>query len=344
MTHNTTQERPTTGLRAFVNGSITGELRELHGEITTDLDALDAGASRLERLCEQLASGQGDIIHAAIIEALSADEELKREVKKSTEPGQIPDVVHSHYSVLDAVSEARIPAWLYGEAGSGKSTAAETVADVRRLDFRSISLCPTTSKSDILGYRDATGQYRSSGFRDVYQDGGVFLFDEIDNSHPSSLALINHALANGSTEFPDGYVEQHPDAIIIAGANTIGRGANAQYVGRSVIDGATRDRFAFIPWDIDDDLEESLVMGQDLDDGVVDISTGGIPSPSEWLTTVRGYRRAIEASGVKHICSTRATLYGAQLAKLGMGRDWLTEILVYKGMSEADKRKIEAHL
>ncbi len=85
---------------------------------------------------------------------------------------------------------AYVPVWLYGEAGSGKSTAAEQMADELDLSFRSISLGPSTSKSDLMGYRDATGEYRSTAYRETYEDGGVFLFDEIDNAHPSVLTNI----------------------------------------------------------------------------------------------------------------------------------------------------------
>ena len=50
---------------------------------------------------------------------------------------------------------ADVPVWLYGEAGSGKYTAAEQMADELDLSFRSISLGPSTSKADLMGYRDA---------------------------------------------------------------------------------------------------------------------------------------------------------------------------------------------
>lgn len=331
------------GIWAFIKGDIQTELLELHAEIESDLVELQHGTTRLANIQTQIESGEHAVIKAALREIIAEDTGARRKLQDRQARPKL-DVVHSNYSVLEAVAEARIPAWLYGEAGSGKSTAGEGIADQHSLDFRSISLCPTTTKSDILGYRDATGQYRSSGFRDTYENGGVFLFDEIDNSHPSSLAVINHALANGSAEFPDGHIEIHPDTIIIAGANTIGKGANAQYVGRAVIDGATRDRFAFIPWDIDDDLEESLALQQDLDDGTVDISKGGTPSPKGWLETVRAFRSAIAESGIKQICSPRATLYGIKLAEIGMGQMWLEEILIYKGMSQSDRTKIGSRL
>lgn len=62
---------------------------------------------------------------------------------------------HLHAPLLKAALMADVPVWLYGEAGSGKSTAAEQMADELDLSFRSISLGLSTSKADLMGYRDA---------------------------------------------------------------------------------------------------------------------------------------------------------------------------------------------
>lgn len=40
------------------------------------------------------------------------------------------------------------------------------MADELDLSFRSISLGPSTSKADLMGYRDATGEYRSTAYRE----------------------------------------------------------------------------------------------------------------------------------------------------------------------------------
>jgi cobaltochelatase CobS len=323
------------GVMAFIRGDISEELLEIHEDIADEV-------SRLEQIRNKLTSGNKEVIKSVIEEIIAEEiEEMPAETPVIDMLHNMSDLEHIHTPLLETSATARIPAWLYGEAGSGKSSAAENLADDFKLEFRSISLCPTTSKSDLMGYRDATGKYNRTAFRDTYENGGVFLFDEIDNAHPSSLAIINHALANDVAEFPDKQIERHPDAVIVAAANTIGRGANAQYVGRAVIDAATRDRFVFIPWDIDDDLEERII-GVDIDGRTpqINISEGGIPKPVEWLRIVRSHRDAIELLGIRHLSSPRATIYGVQLARLGMGRRWLKEICIYKGMPESDRIKI----
>lgn len=237
---------------------------------------------------------------------------------------------------------ADVPVWLYGEAGSGKSTAAEQMADELDLSFRSISLGPSTSKADLMGYRDATGEYRSTAYREIYEDGGVFLFDEIDNAHPSVLTILNNSIANNQGEFPDKRISRHDDTRFIAAANTIGRGATAEYVGRTPIDAATIDRFAFVPMDIDPELEEALVLGSQVRNSYVDISSGGVPNAREWLAVVRAHREAVSELGIRAIIGQRAALYGKRLAEQGVGKDWLSEMLLYKGMKKYDREKLES--
>lgn len=336
----TSMEKPQ-GLMALIRGETQEYLEDLHGDILE-------GVSRLEEHSQAIREGDRtaitDTIRSILEESQAVEGEEGLDFSSFTQDdtqGKIGD--HAHMPVLELAARARIPAWLFGEAGSGKSTAAERVAEKASLDFRSISLCPTTSKSDLLGYRDAGGQYKTTAFRDVYENGGVFLFDEIDNAHPSSLALINNALSNNEAEFPDDKVEKHPDTVIVAAANTIGKGATAQYVGRAVIDAATRDRFVFIPWDIDEGLEQQIVLGKGKRSGQIDLGAGGVPSSKDWLQIVRQRRSAISELGIRHLCSPRAAIYGAQLAKLGLGQKWLEEICIFKGMPEQDRVKIERH-
>ena len=193
-----------------------------------------------------------------------------------------------------------------------------------------------------MGYRDATGEYRSTAYRETYEDGGVFLFDEIDNAHPSVLTILNNSIANNQGEFPDKRISRHNDTRFIAAANTIGRGATAEYVGRTPIDAATIDRFAFVPMDIDPELEEALVLGSQVRNSYVDISSGGVPNAREWLAVVRAHREAVSELGIRAIIGQRAALYGKRLAEQGVGKDWLSEMLLYKGMKKYDREKLES--
>lgn len=148
--------------------------------------------------------------------------------------------------------------YLYGPAGTGKTQLAETAAQAVNLPFYPISVCGQTTKSDLLGYTTANGAYIGTIFRTAYENGGVFLLDEIDNGNPNVTAVLNSALANGVCTFPDKVVKRNPDFICIAAANTFGTGASAEYIGRNPIDAATLDRFKQIFVDYDEELETEL--------------------------------------------------------------------------------------
>lgn len=154
---------------------------------------------------------------------------------------------------------------MVGPAGTGKSHIAHQAADALGFEFYSISLTPQTPASAITGYMTATGEYIKTAFRQAFEHGGVFLFDEVDNGHPSTLGIINSALANGTMAFPDGMVKRHPDFRCVASANTYGRGPDRAYVGRQALDAAFMDRFTVLTVDVDEALEEALCLATGLD-------------------------------------------------------------------------------
>lgn len=313
--------------------------RTLHDLESVRNDIADK-LTKAQAVVEQLKSGSSEEVVKALRVILVSDDPVRQEFPQLEAFIDRAQPTHLHAPLLRAALMANIPVWLHGEAGSGKSTTAERSAHWLGLPFRSISLGPSSSKADLMGYRDGHGEYRGTGFREVYEDGGVFLFDEIDNAHPSILTLLNAAIANGHGEFPDGRVARHETTRFIAAANTIGKGATAEYVGRAPIDAATIDRFAFVQMDIDPELERALVLGHDSKRRPLDISAGGIPGRVEWLAEVRAHREAVAGLGARAIISTRAALYGARLSEQGVGLDWLREMLLYKGMRREEREKL----
>lgn len=321
-------------LSNLMSGKTLRDIKAVHQGVTADL-------SEARQVVEQLHQGTSEEVVNALRTILALDHTTRQQEYPALQQFvNRAKPSHYHTPLVRAALQADVPIWLHGEAGSGKSTAGEQAANSLGLPFRSISLGPTTSKSDLMGYRDATGSYHSTAYREVYENGGVFMFDEIDNGSASILTILNSALANGHGEFPDSRVPRHETARFIASANTIGRGATSEYVGRAPIDAATIDRFAFIPMDTDEYLEDALILGTEINRSPLDISAGEVPSPKEWLATVRAHRQALGELGIRAIISQRASLYGVRLAELGVGKDWLGEMLLYKGMKEHDREKL----
>lgn len=192
-------------------------------------------------------------------------EEIKKQqvLKVVTDSGDnlIKGVKHSQLPSLINMVGAGLNVMLTGSAGSGKTHASAQVAEALGLKFYALSVGAQTSKSDIVGFIDAGGTYRSTPFRQAYEKGGVFVMDEIDAGNSNVLVQINSALSNGICSFPDKQVKAHKDFRFIATANTYGKGESIKYVGRNRLDAATLDRFTIIHWDIDDKVEEAMADG-----------------------------------------------------------------------------------
>jgi cobaltochelatase CobS len=140
---------------------------------------------------------------------------------------------------------------LVGPAGSGKTHLAHQVAEALGKSFASVSCTAGMSESVLSGWllpQDGGAfDYVESDFVRLYENGGVFLFDEVDAADPNTLLFINQALANGSFYLPQrkgrSLVKRHADFVCIAAANTFGNGANGTYSGRERLDEAFLDRF-----------------------------------------------------------------------------------------------------
>ena len=225
--------------------------------------------------------------------------------------------------------------FLCGPAGSGKTTAARQCSN--RLKFKDDQqqkfyfTGAISNEYKLLGYMDANGRYVSTEFRKAYENGGVFLFDEVDASFPQPLLAFNAALSGDQMDFPDGTVKKHKDFYCIATANTYGSGASRQYVGRNQLDAAFLDRFVFIDWPYDEELEKDMTDN------------------AEWAEYVQKVRHAIDKlgfgkMGVRHIVSPRATEKGAALLEAGIDRRRVEEMVIWKGLERETVQMIKNNM
>lgn len=242
------------------------------------------------------------------------------EIKIPKMPPVKVDVAHTALPDLICAVMAGSSPFLVGPAGSGKTTLAEQVATVLKRKF--YMAARVTSEFKLMGFIDAHGNVVRTQFREAFEHGGVFLFDEVDASDADALTAFNAALANGLGDFPDGMIRKHKDFVAIAAGNTFGRGADRQYVGRNQLDAATLDRFQVFEVDYDEQLELEL--------------TGD----AEWCRYVQKVRRAIEAEKVRHIVSPRASMAGARLLAAGMDRSKVEEATVWKGLEKAQRDRV----
>jgi len=237
----------------------------------------------------------------ARVEALEEREPAKHVIEIRRPGGksvQLSGTVHPVFSRVLALAQARKHIFLPGPAGCGKSHLAHQVAQALGLPFGAISCSAGMSESQLLGRMVPHGdhgqfEFLSTQFLDCYESGGVFLFDEIDAADSNVLLVVNSALANGHLSVPSRHgqpvAKRHADFVCLAAANTFGRGADRQYVGRNQLDESTLDRFRIgtVPMDYDEQLETQLCPDAEL------------------LARLRKYRANVQTSRLERVVSTR---------------------------------------
>lgn len=170
---------------------------------------------------------------------------------------------HMYLGYVKILAEARIPTLLVGPSGSGKSFMARDLAEyVFECDYGELPLTAGATPSWLVGAETISG-YKTRPFVEIYRNGGVFCFEEMDAADPNMLLVVNNAIANNFFTNPvtGEEIEKSKDFIPLATANTWGLGANRQYTGRERLDAATLDRWRIgrVEVDYDNNVEKMII-------------------------------------------------------------------------------------
>ncbi|MCH9735891.1 MAG: AAA family ATPase [Actinomycetia bacterium] len=191
---------------------------------------------------------------------------------------ELEGTVCENFETLLQLCQERVNVLMVGPAGCGKTHVAAQISEAMDLPFASQSCSAGVSESVFTGKLLPLGdhgkfEYVESDFVRIYEQGGVFLFDEIDAADANVLVFLNQSLANGSfhcaQRIGNTLVKKHKDFIAIGAANTFGSGADSLYTGRNSLDAATLDRFRMgtIPMDYSPTVEEAIVNEEVLEYG-----------------------------------------------------------------------------
>ena len=326
-------------------GAIIAQAIEPHVKAQLDV------AQVIELIGEHGSPGMDvDTLHAlciGIIKDHTAPIEVH--VKQAEKPVIKLDRQHYMFPMLLLLTECRIPSFLAGPAGSGKTTAAHSLSKALSLPYEGISFGPMTTQAQMFGYKDANGIYHDTALVRAALSGGVFLGDECDAANAGVLTGINMVLANGQVALPEGMADKSANFVPVFAGNTFGTGANRVYVGRNQLDAATLDRFAFLEWGYDEGLEASI-CGITEPSPVFDMKRGGAATEQEWLYRVRAIRHASEKLQQRQVISPRASIYGKTLIRHTadhptcppIGAAVLEDMLIWKGTDKATRDKITA--
>ena len=299
----------------------------------TALASVDVDAVA-EKVREKLATEaiDADAVVAAVVKKMEERTPRKVEIAVKALDGKVSKVkgeTHKQFEHLLRAATSRLPngyapgIFLQGEASSGKTTGARMLAEALKLKWHfngAISF-----PHEMLGFIDGAGKYHGTPFREAYEKGGVYTFDEVDRSDPVALLAVNPHLANGVATFPDKQIKRHPDCIIVCTANTWGLGADANYSGATKLDAAFLSRFPVrINWDIDPDLESKIVEN------------------GEWLARVRKARERARAVGLKVLIDTRAAQAGDALLKSGYSMQEAADMTYLANLKPAQRQQLES--
>ena len=281
-----------------------GDLEKKRKEMAKRMAEADKAAEEAKRKQEE-----ADKLRKELDELNRKLEEKKRkeeEERRRKEEEESRNLKHYKTDELIETLKTTGLAYLVGPAGTGKSTLAMDACvkmfGVPKDDwkfcehFAQISFSPDTTSGEMVGRSDINGIFHKSEVVRVFCEGGLILFDEIDNADASMLVKLNTAIANGQFATPDGIVRRHKDTVIVCTANTYGTGPDAMYVGRSRLDAATLDRFTLSTIEVDYDVKLEKKIASAIKD----------EAKRAWLLDfVRRVRKVIKDKHFRRLCSTR---------------------------------------
>jgi hypothetical protein len=186
------------------------------------------------------------------------------EIKTPRATVEIEGITHPSFERVAALLLAGENVYMWGEAGSGKSTIAEQIKESLGLEFV-FHNAVTDVYAQLLGARYLDGEFVPMPLYNAWKHGeSLVFFDELDASIPEAFTFLQNALSNGYIVFPNGeLVYRHETCYVLGAGNTPLTGADSLYIGRYPQDKAMIDRFVYQYIAYDRRIETALAGGDE---------------------------------------------------------------------------------
>jgi MoxR-like ATPase len=295
----------------------------------------DAAETYVQKATDEFIKQNADARFEGSVKRYIAEqiESLRPTVVTTPTGGKVEVKGRTHKEFKKALFLACLEKQLFiaGPSGSGKTSLAEQVSKALELPFSFISCSAGLSEAHLLGRMLFDVTYITSEFVKLYENGGVFLFDEVDAADANTMLVINSALSNGVLSLPNRkesqYAKRHENFICICAGNTWGSGS-FEYHGRNQLDVAFLDRFAL----------SKLVV--DYDRGLEKEMCAAHPDFASILWLLRD---SVEKNRIRRVVSTRAFISGARQLSAGMTPKLLIDALMI-GWSAEENKKVSADI
>lgn len=238
---------------------------------------------------------------------------------------QIPDIDDNYIFNIDILKTMlmgialNIPTYLWGHAGTGKSTIIEQISCRTRRPMIRVQHTGSTEESHIIGQMVAdmeSGTKWSPGPLPLAMKYGfIYLADEYDFAYPQVLAVYQAVLEGKALVIKEApadsewrVVHPHPNFRFFATGNTNGSGdTTGLYQGTNMQNAANYERFGIV--------EEMPYMSAKQEAAVVAAQAGIALDDAEKLVSFASLvRNAFDARQIRATCGPRVLINAGRVA------------------------------
>ncbi len=234
---------------------------------------VSTGDGLLDLISSQVEAKVIDNVRRKVNTAIDAiDRSVKEKLDKLSIPSiilkrpNLPDVkihnVHKQFKECLDYLQAGSYIYVHGAPGGHKSTLGPQLAEALGVRYGFMSLCEQTPEYVVRGCVLVNGEFYKPPFLDFLKNGGLWCWEECDNSNDNLRNSLNTVLENKKVCLDNGEsFDISKDFYLMANGNTCGRGAHPAFPSRTAFDAAFAARFEYIEFEYDWSLCKHIALG-----------------------------------------------------------------------------------